>query len=150
MAPVLPTTEQAPSNFRVETIASFSTSEEEGFSFDTDPEDVAKGDITRKILTKSIPITAELKDRITRLQLRTISHDQGFADNSGLGSWSWFELAILQDQEDEEIKRNSDGLAMTWRSHANRIAHSKFSQYFGFQFDEGSLLIQSLEVLLFT
>lgn len=128
----------------------FTLKEIAGFSADQlHPEMIGSRDntVTSKIIAKSIPITQELKDNITRLQLSTISHDQGFGDHDQ-GSWSWFELSILEDKHADKVKLNTDGFEMTWRSHTNRIAHAEFAQYFGFMFDQSSLLLQSLEVSL--
>lgn len=129
---------EKPPAFRVEALGSY---DGDDVHFHT-----ASSQADSKIWFKSIPITAELKDNITRLQLSTRSHDQGWVSDTKDGSWSWFEIAIMENEHSTKIKLNLDGYEMTWRSHSNRIGKGEYSQYFGFVFDQSSSLLQSLEV----
>lgn len=52
------------------------------------------------------PMTNIYLTRLRRLQVETISHDQGWVSHPSSGSWSWFEVVILspkiiQDEEEE-------------------------------------------------
>jgi len=83
---------------------------------------------------------------MTRLQLSTRSHDQGWVTSPDDGAWSWFELSIMPNANSTEIKKDKDGLELSWRSHVNRLAKDTYARYFGYEFDQNSKLFQSLQV----
>jgi len=63
--------------------------------------------------------------KIDRLQLLADSHDQGYADITSGGNWTWFELAILED-ESAYKPRVKDGVDLVWKSHDNRFLEEEF------------------------
>ena len=63
--------------------------------------------------------------KIDRLRLIAESHDQGHADITSAGNWTWFELAILQDESAYQ-PRVKDGVALVWKSHDNRFLEDDF------------------------
>ncbi|KXN83116.1 Calcium-independent phospholipase A2-gamma [Leucoagaricus sp. SymC.cos] len=104
-----------------------------------------------RIWFKSKPIDRNFCYRVVQLQLLTDSCDQGYtqADTLNPGSWSWFEVVILPD-ENSDIPRNKDGKELVWRSHGNRsdsqdVARSP-SRFFGKVFDRREEILDSLEV----
>jgi len=54
------------------------------------------------IVLHTKPLTAHLLGRLRKMQLETFSMDQGWVGDRNAGSWSWFELAILQPLAKEE------------------------------------------------
>lgn len=70
-------------------------------------------------------LTIDTIRKIDRLQLLAESHDQGFADVPSAGNWTWFELAILEN-ECAHAPRLKDGVELVWRSHDNRFLLEDF------------------------
>lgn len=104
-------------------------------------------DITSEYWFKSKPIDRDFCFRVTQLQLCTSSRDQGNADDKNAGSWTWFELVILADEDATEPKLSKEGKPLVWRSHSNRLANdTNPTLHFGAVFDRRSELLTALEV----
>lgn len=59
------------------------------------------------------------------MQLVAESHDQGYCDDPDAGNWTWFELAIMEN--DEAVSpRVKDGIELTWVSHKNRFTEGEY------------------------
>jgi hypothetical protein len=54
------------------------------------------------------------------LQLIAESHDQGFSDVLSAGNWTWFELALMENERSDS-PRVKDDVKLTWYSHVNRF-----------------------------
>ena len=100
----------------------------------------------REVWFKSQPLTLQFCRRVFQLQLSTYSHDQGFVGNRSAGSWSWFEVAIFENEHATEPRKNDGDKVLSWRSHANRIGVKDPSMSFGIIFDRRSELLDDLEV----
>ncbi|KAJ7268361.1 phospholipase [Mycena rebaudengoi] len=82
--------------------------------------------------------------RIEDVQLKTHGHDQGACDDPRAGSWSWYDLAILESTKATE-PRVKDGRALVWRSHNNEIAQTQPTTRTGIRFDRNHELLSLLE-----
>jgi hypothetical protein len=103
--------------------------------------------VTSRIWFKSQPVDRNFCFRVTQLQLATDSKDQGWVNDKKAGSWTWFELVILQDETSNEPKRSKDGKELVWRSHSNRLGNDTVAtRHFGAVFDRRSDLLANLEV----
>ncbi|CAO2648169.1 Nn.00g090910.m01.CDS01 [Neocucurbitaria sp. VM-36] len=100
--------------------------------------------IHAEVWFQSPPLKANTIRRIDRLQLYAESHDQGFADNESGGNWTWFELAILED-EYSKAPRAKDGIELVWKSHRNRFLTDEYGWKEGQEFDEDHDLFRLLE-----
>jgi hypothetical protein len=60
------------------------------------------------------------------VQLFTESHDQGFCDDEAAGTWTWFELAIMENA-DATAPREKDGIQLSWVSHKNVLNDGTFT-----------------------
>jgi hypothetical protein len=107
-------------------------------------EGLVGGAETKEIWFKSKPVDRKFCYRVAQLQLSTDSHDQGFVDNSLLGSYSWFEVSILEDEKATE-PRFKDTRELTWRSHSNRLGVKDVSRHYGVVFDRRGQLLDDLE-----
>lgn len=56
------------------------------------------------------------------MQLFAESRDQGIVYDKKFGNWTWFEIAILTDNE----PKAKDGIKLAWVSHENRIKTTEF------------------------
>ncbi|PPQ82479.1 hypothetical protein CVT24_002371 [Panaeolus cyanescens] len=104
-------------------------------------------DVASQIWFKSKPVDREFCYRVTQIQLCTSSRDQGNVQDKNAGSWTWFELVILADENATEPKVSKEGREMVWRSHSNRISDERSPTFhFGAVFDRRSDLLAALEV----
>lgn len=94
---------------------------------------------------KSKPLRNSFCHHVIQLQLSTDSHDQGWVSDAKEGSWSWFEVAIFENEHSSTAKV-LDGRKLSWRSHANPIGEKAFSRNFGTIFDRRSEILDDLEV----
>ncbi|KAE8402715.1 acyl transferase/acyl hydrolase/lysophospholipase [Aspergillus pseudonomiae] len=83
------------------------------------------GNIEAAIWFRLPPITPSVLRRIQFLQLFAESGDQGFVGDRDAGTWTWFELAILENEEKDEpmIKNN---IQYVWKSHLNPMETPNF------------------------
>ncbi|KAJ8488254.1 hypothetical protein ONZ45_g14017 [Pleurotus djamor] len=82
--------------------------------------------------------------RINKIQLQTSGHDQGFVDFPGAGSWSWFDIVVLESPEHSEPKIK-DGLTLLWLSHTNSLGQPEDSTVTGPIFDRSHDIFKALE-----
>jgi hypothetical protein len=106
------------------------------------------GQEAKAIWFKSPPLTLEFCDRVMQLQLCTNSHDQGQVDSRSLGSWTWFNIAILSNEDDSEPRLSKEGKPLVWRSHHNQLGQETSTFHFGVIFDRRSELLANLEVCI--
>ena len=112
-----------------------------------EPVEAHSDKVESKIWFKSKPVKRDFCYRVTQLQLCTDSCDQGNADDKRAGSWTWFELVILADENSDEPKKSKEGKELVWRSHRNRLANDKSpTRHFGAVFDRRSELLANFEV----
>lgn len=62
---------------------------------------------------------------INCIQLFAESHDQGTEKELFYGNWTWFELAILDNESSTEPKKLS-GVELVWKSHRSRFQTDSF------------------------
>ncbi|KAF7976534.1 hypothetical protein HWV62_6170 [Athelia sp. TMB] len=98
----------------------------------------------KKIWFKTEPITREFCYRVAQIQLWTNSQDQGYVDDRSAGTWSYFDVVILEDNNATE-PRIKDGKELAWHSHGNRLGFNEPSTVFGVAFDRRRDLLDDLE-----
>ena len=107
--------------------------------------------VVSQIWFKTDPIERPFCYRAVQLQLQTDSSDQGHETGVEPGSWSWFELVILEDAHTDK-PRLKDGKELVWRSHGNRTdplaVKTSITRNFGIVFDRRQDLLDDLEVIL--
>ena len=64
--------------------------------------------------------------RLHSIQLFTQSRDQGFCDDEKAGTWTWFELAIMENA-DATVPRIKDDIQLSWTSHKNVLDCENFT-----------------------
>ncbi|QRV93310.1 patatin-like phospholipase protein [Ceratobasidium sp. AG-Ba] len=82
-------------------------------------------------------------DKLHEIQLFTKSKDQGWADNVNAGSYSWFEIVILESPE-ATVPRKFNEYELAWRSHENPIGIDKEDIHEGITFDRNHDLLHGL------
>ena len=102
-------------------------------------------DVASEIWFKTDPLNRKFCYRALQLQLITQSRDQGYANDTSAGSWSWFEILILENSSSTtpRVKENKE---LVWRSHCNNLALFETTQHFGMLFDRRHELLNSIEV----
>jgi len=78
------------------------------------------------------PFQRKYITRIAGMRLKTLSRDQGWCSDESAGSWSWFEIAILDSEN--IVKKRRDGNDVLWVSHRNPIASQEFDWRIGLTF----------------
>lgn len=68
------------------------------------------------------PLKADLIKRIHSMRLYAESRDQGDVKDKKFGNWTWFEIAILTNNE----PKAKDGIKLAWVSHENRIKTTEY------------------------
>lgn len=76
--------------------------------------------IKSDIWFKTAPLTRTDCYRWVQLQLTTVSHDQGWVQDHTQGSWSWFEVSLMEN-EHATTPREKDGKMLSWVSHRNNL-----------------------------
>ncbi|EKJ68584.1 hypothetical protein FPSE_11242 [Fusarium pseudograminearum CS3096] len=66
-------------------------------------------------------LDAKTIQRLHSIQLVTESHDQGWYSDRALGSWTWFEVAIFENEAAIE-PRKKDDILLSWTSHRSEMA----------------------------
>ena len=97
-----------------------------------------------KIWYTSPALNCTTIQHLTKIQLFAESHDQGYADDPLGGNWTWFELAILED-EGSTTPRQKDGIELIWRSHENRFLNKDFGWEEGTEFGQKHDMLRLLE-----
>ncbi|KAF8590665.1 hypothetical protein K439DRAFT_40474 [Ramaria rubella] len=106
------------------------------------------GDTVFQTWFSTPPLDRGLLSKIARMQLKTVSRDQGWCSNPGAGSWSWFELAIISagDRGKPAVKRREGyGEDFVWLSHRNLVAMRENQHLEGMVFDHDHEIWQHLE-----
>lgn len=93
---------------------------------------------------KSQPVDQSFCYRVAQLQLWTDSRDQGWVSSPKAGSYSWFEVAIFED-ENSTAPKMKDDRELSWRSHENSLTIGT-SRHFGTVFDRRAEILDDLEV----
>ncbi|KAG6814273.1 hypothetical protein H0H93_013004 [Arthromyces matolae] len=87
-------------------------------------------------------------DNLVKIQLETKSHDQGWVSVPEAGSWSWFDIVVLESPKATEIKVK-DGLALVWLSHDNKLGQKQDTKQTGVALQGDQQIFASLEVSCF-
>ncbi len=93
----------------------------------------------------SQPLEKSFLERVSRIQLQTTARDQGYASFPDQGSWSWFDVAILESPE-STTPLVRDGLTCLWRSHCNVFGFGQDTTTAGEIFDKEDDLFKVLQV----
>ncbi|KIK65149.1 hypothetical protein GYMLUDRAFT_258629 [Collybiopsis luxurians FD-317 M1] len=109
------------------------------------PVQAVDDNIKSSIWFKSKPVSREFCYRVTQLQLSTDSRAQVQQDGHGAGNWTWFEIAILPNEDATEPKKDKHGKEMAWRSHNNQLGN-RATRHYGVIFDRRSELLANFEV----
>ncbi|KAG5650804.1 hypothetical protein H0H81_011001, partial [Sphagnurus paluster] len=84
-------------------------------------------------------------DKLVEIQLETNSRDQGWADDREAGSWSWFEIIVL-DSPEKSVPKIQDGLSLVWLSHYNSVGDKEYASRIGRSFGRKDDIFRGLEV----
>ena len=87
------------------------------------------------------------------MRLSTTAHDQGGVDFPEVGSWSWFDVMILESR-DSTTPKVKNGRSLVWESHRNEVMAKKtdfdpeksYMPRSGVRFDKNHELLNSLDV----
>ncbi|KAF4485004.1 Calcium-independent phospholipase A2-gamma [Colletotrichum fructicola Nara gc5] len=101
-------------------------------------------EVQSKVWFRSPRLDADTIKRINRIQLHTKSSDQGQCLDKEAGTWTWFEIAIMADEQ-AETPRIKDGIKLTWESHLNVQAQSVPEERAGREFRTGEKMFGALE-----
>lgn len=82
--------------------------------------------------------------RLRSVQLFAESCDQGFCDDPNAGTWTWFELAIMEN-EHATIPRVKDGVTLAWTSHKNHLIQEDLAWKTGINFGKDHDIFRLLE-----
>ncbi|KAF2496314.1 FabD/lysophospholipase-like protein [Lophium mytilinum] len=99
--------------------------------------------IKSQLWFRSPPLTKEIIQRLSSVQLFAESHDQGEADDESAGLWTWLELVLLKD-EYTDTPINEGGIELAWCSHLNPLSED-YHWNNGKDFDVNSGLLRSLK-----
>ncbi|CEI70806.1 hypothetical protein FVEN_g714 [Fusarium venenatum] len=94
-------------------------------------------------------LDARTIQRLHSLQLVADSHDQGWYDDRDLGNWTWFEVAIFENDSATD-PRKKDDIILSWTSHRSKMAPefqrgAKFSPQLGSFFSRDHDIFRLLE-----
>lgn len=79
----------------------------------------------RLLLKSDKAINAATIKSFQSIQLFAETHDQGHADDTSLGNWTWLELAIFEDESSAK-PRVKEGVELVWLSHKNRFLTDEY------------------------
>jgi len=82
-------------------------------------------DYVYKTWFRTPPLDPETIRRIRSVQLFAESHDQGYCEDRLAGTWTWFELAIMENMYVDK-PRVKDGITLAWTSHKNHLCQAEF------------------------
>ncbi|KAG6906708.1 hypothetical protein DXG01_012532, partial [Tephrocybe rancida] len=77
----------------------------------------------------------------------TKSHDQGWVSSPEAGSWSWFDIVVLDSPEAEETKAR-DGLSLVWLNHINSLSEKEYKTECGHIFEGDHDIFGCLEAII--
>ncbi|GLB44861.1 putative patatin-like phospholipase [Lyophyllum shimeji] len=86
--------------------------------------------VASEIWLRTPALDKSLIDKIVQIQLETKSRDQGWVSVPEAGSWSWFDIIVLDSPEASDIKVK-DGLALAWLSHDNALGQKEYAKQIG-------------------
>ncbi|KAF8607334.1 hypothetical protein BDV93DRAFT_520202 [Ceratobasidium sp. AG-I] len=84
---------------------------------------------------RTAPFTSEILGRVTSFQLSTDSHDQGWVDDPSAGSYTWYQIRVINPHTHPEGKLRENGSSAVWDSHRNRVGNFNSEFYRGMLFD---------------
>ena len=64
------------------------------------------------------PVTASIFNRIQALQLHAYSGDQGTVTYKEQGTWTWFEIVVLENEK-SNVPMIKNKIEHAWKSHLN-------------------------------
>ena len=94
-------------------------------SVKTDSIQAVGPDCVFKTWFQTPPLGPDTIRRLHSVQLLAESHDQGFCDDPMAGTWTWFELAIMENAQADK-PRVKDGVTLAWSSHQNHLCELEF------------------------
>ncbi|KAL4264819.1 hypothetical protein AB1N83_004040 [Pleurotus pulmonarius] len=77
-----------------------------------------------KLWFKTPALDEDFLRTVSHIRLQTTGRDQGWVSQPEKGSWSWFDIAILESGE-STTPLVKDDLIYVWRSHCNKIGHGR-------------------------
>ncbi|KAK0707393.1 acyl transferase/acyl hydrolase/lysophospholipase [Lasiosphaeris hirsuta] len=90
------------------------------------------------------PLDAETIKKIHSVQLFAESHDQGWVSDANGGTWTWFELAIMENPL-ATVPKSKDGVTLAWSSHRNFLAEAEYDWIAGAKFGPNHDMFRLLE-----
>ncbi|KAG6887164.1 hypothetical protein C0992_000367 [Termitomyces sp. T32_za158] len=103
------------------------------------------GTVASEIWFHTPALDEHIVKNVVSIQIETKSHDQGWVLHPEAGSWSWFDLVVLESPEATQIKVK-DGLALMWLSHENKLGEIEDTKQVGPIFLGQHDIFASLEV----
>ncbi|KAF8071588.1 acyl transferase/acyl hydrolase/lysophospholipase [Lyophyllum atratum] len=111
---------------------SFTIQEDKYIVATTDPCDIICQDnkVASQIWFRTPALEQSLIDQIVDIQLETKSRHQGWVTVPEAGSWSWFDIIVLDSPAASDIKVK-DSLALAWLSHDNKLGINEDTRQVG-------------------
>ncbi|KAG6876907.1 hypothetical protein C0993_012163 [Termitomyces sp. T159_Od127] len=103
------------------------------------------GEVASEIWFRTPALDRHTVENVVSIQIETNSHDQGWVFYPEAGSWSWFDLVVLESPDATQIKVK-DGLALVWMSHENKLGDKNDTKQAGPIFLGQHDIFASLEV----
>ncbi|KAG6916204.1 hypothetical protein DXG01_007834 [Tephrocybe rancida] len=115
----------------------------------TKPCDIeAKNDqVASEIWFRTPALDEDILKKVVSIQLETTSRDQGWVSSPEAGSWSWFDIVVLESPESTKIKVK-DGVALVWMSHTNHLGEKKDTKQTGPALGSQHDIFAGLEVII--
>ncbi|KAG6906706.1 hypothetical protein DXG01_012530 [Tephrocybe rancida] len=85
----------------------------------------ANDQVVSELWFQTPALDKEIVENIISIQLETKSRDQGWVSSPEAGSWSWFDIVVLDSPEAKETKAR-DGLLLVWLSHTNSLSEKEY------------------------
>lgn len=102
-------------------------------------------DVQAETWFKTPPLTAQTIRMIRAVKLFAESHDQGSVGDLVSGNWTWFQLAIFENENSTTPKKMADGQELIATSHANKVGSTKFEWLEGGTVDTRRVFLKALE-----
>ncbi|KAG6916206.1 hypothetical protein DXG01_007836 [Tephrocybe rancida] len=103
------------------------------------------GQVASKIWFRTPALDEDILKKVVSIQLETKSRDQGWVEDPEAGSWSWFDIVVLESPESTKIKVK-DGVALVWMSHTNHLGEKEDAKQVGPVFGSQHDIFAALEV----